>query len=257
MKVSKLFPKIFVVVTKFCVYSMVMMSTQSMAQATSNVTPSYMSPSLRELNALKAPFVLAPLPYPANSLEIAFDEKTMNIHHGKHHQAYVDNLNKNMTDTKLSLGEILMNISKHSAAVRNNGGGHWNHTFFWSVLSGKSEDQIVPKRLLKEIESQWKSLENFQAEFEKAGLGQFGSGWAWLIRTKNGLAITATPYQDNPLMDTATQRGWPILAADVWEHAYYLRYQNKRSDYLKGFWKVVNWKMVDRYNQEAMKLPAL
>ncbi len=216
-----------------------------------------LTPSLKTLNELKAPFTLAPLPYPANSLEIAFDEQTMTIHHGKHHQAYVDNLNKNIGDNKDSLVEILKSISKHSSAVRNNGGGHWNHAFFWTILSGNKSDQVIPKRLLKEIESQWKSLENFQVEFEKVGLGQFGSGWVWLVRTPKGLAITATPYQDNPIMDTSVVRGWPLLGADVWEHAYYLRYQNKRSDYLKSFWQIVNWKMVDRYNQEAKSLPTL
>lgn len=213
--------------------------------------------TLKSLNELKAPFTLAPLPYPANSLEVAFDELTMTTHHSKHHQAYVDNLNKNIGDNKGTLLDIFKNMSKQTPAVRNNGGGHWNHAFFWSILSGNKNDQTIPKKLLKDIETQFKSLENFQAEFEKAGLAQFGSGWVWLIRTQTGLAIVATPYQDNPIMDVTATRGWPILAADVWEHAYYIRYQNRRADYLKNYWKVVNWRMVDRYNEEAKALPKL
>jgi Fe-Mn family superoxide dismutase len=209
--------------------------------------------TLKELNSLSVPFTLAPLPYAANSLDKAIDEQTMTLHHDKHHQAYVDNANKAFDGKKGTLIELLKSAKKQPAAVRNNVGGHWNHTFFWSVMSGVDADNQLPERLKKEIETKWKTVEAFQEEFEKAGASQFGSGWAWLIRTPRGLEIVSTPNQDNPLMNTVEKRGWPILGADVWEHAYYLRYQNKRPDYLKKFWTVVNWKAVDAYDQEAMK----
>lgn len=208
---------------------------------------------LKDLNAQMSPFKLAPLPYAANSLEKAIDAETMRVHHGKHHQAYVDNANKALETKKVSMIDILKTASKQPSAMRNNVGGHWNHTFFWTVLSGKDEDNKIPENLRKDIEKKWGSMDKFQAEFEKAGMSQFGSGWAWLIRTQGGLEIVATPNQDNPLMDTVEKRGWPIMGADVWEHAYYLKYQNKRADYLKNFWKVVNWKQVAEYDQEATK----
>lgn len=225
------------------------------ASATASAT------TLSELNALTPPFTLAPLPYAANSLEKAIDEQTMTLHHDKHHQAYVDNANKALegqADKKSAkkqptMIDLLKSAKKQPAAVRNNVGGHWNHTFFWSVMSGVDADNQMPDRLKKEIETKWKTIDAFQEEFEKAGASQFGSGWAWLIRTSRGLEIVSTPNQDNPLMNTVGKRGWPILGADVWEHAYYLRYQNKRPDYLKKFWSVVNWKAVDTYDLEAMK----
>jgi superoxide dismutase, Fe-Mn family len=209
--------------------------------------------TLKELNALSVPFSLAPLPYAANSLEKAIDEQTMTIHHDKHHQAYVDNANKALDGKKATLIDLLKSAKKQPPAVRNNIGGHWNHTFFWSVMSGVDADNQMPERLKTEIEKKWKTVEAFQEEFEKAGASQFGSGWAWLIRSTRGLEIVSTPNQDNPLMNTVEKRGWPILGADVWEHAYYLRYQNKRPDYLKKFWSVVNWKAVEAYDQEALK----
>lgn len=210
---------------------------------------------LKDLNSQKSPFQLPALPYAADSLARAIDAETMNIHHGKHHQAYVDNANKALGDKKTKLIDLLITASKQNAAIRNNAGGHWNHAFFWTVLSGNATDNKVPARLQKEIEAKWGSFEAFQKEFEKAGAGQFGSGWVWLIRTSDGLELSATKNQDNPLMDDADKRGWPVLGADVWEHAYYLKYQNKRADYLKNFWSVVNWKAVDKYDQEAKKLP--
>lgn len=200
-----------------------------------------------------SPFKLPALPYAAGSLAKAIDEPTMTVHHDKHHQAYVDKTNKALGNKKVSLSSLMQNMSKESQEIRNNAGGHWNHSFFWTVLSGKSEDNKVPSRLQKDIEAKWGSLAKFQEAFEKAGTDQFGSGWVWLIRTNSGLEITATPNQDNPLMDVAEKKGWPILGADVWEHAYYLKYQNKRADYLKNFWTVVNWKMVDQYDLEASK----
>ena len=211
--------------------------------------------SLKSINSQSGTFKLAPLPYAANSLEKAIDAETMTIHHDKHHQAYVDNLNKALGDkNKSTLIELIQTASKQTPAVRNNAGGHWNHTFFWTVMSGKDSDNQMPEDLKKEIETKWGSVDKFKEEFQAAGASQFGSGWAWLIRTADGsLDITATPNQDNPLMDVATKKGWPILGADVWEHAYYLRYQNKRPDYLKNFWSVVNWKMVSSYDKEAKK----
>ncbi len=209
--------------------------------------------NVKQINLQMSPFKLAPLPYAENSLEKAIDEETMKIHHGKHHRAYVDNLNKALGDQKVSLIDLITNASSATPTVRNNAGGHWNHTFFWSILSGKESDNKIPTRLEKEIVSKWGSLDKFKEEFERAGAGQFGSGWVWLIRTSDGLKITATPNQDNPLMDVVTLRGWPVLGADIWEHAYYLKYQNRRAEYLKGFWSVVNWKMVDELNQEAIK----
>jgi Fe-Mn family superoxide dismutase len=211
------------------------------------------SAGLKELNSLGTPFRLDPLPYPADSLAKAIDAETMSIHHGKHHKAYVDNANKALEGKPMKMLELLLSASKQSNAVRNNVGGHWNHSFFWSVLSGKESDNVMPERLKKEIEDKWKTVEAFKEDFEKTGAAQFGSGWVWLIRTSEGLEITGTPNQDNPLMDAAPKRGWPILGADVWEHAYYLRYQNKRAEYLKNFWSVVNWKQVDAYNREAQK----
>lgn len=210
--------------------------------------------TLKDLNELKGPFKLAPLPYANNALEAAVDAQTMEIHHDKHHQAYVDNLNKNLGEEKGDLRSILANSSTRSDAVRNNAGGHWNHSFFWSVLTPNAADQKMPSRLEKEIKGAFGSVDKFKEAFEKAAAGRFGSGWAWLIRDASGkLAITSTPNQDNPLMDLGKDTGTPVFGLDVWEHAYYLRYQNKRPDYLKNMWKIVNWKQVDEYDREALK----
>lgn len=213
-----------------------------------------MSESLEKLNQLRSPFKLPELPYAANALEACVDEATMKIHHGLHHQAYVNNLNAAIDNEDIDLLSLLKSISARGKAVRNNGGGHWNHTFFWSVMTDKEENKTIPESLKSEIESTFGSFESFQDAFEKAGATQFGSGWAWLIRDAKGkLTITSTANQDNPLMDVADVKGSPILGVDVWEHAYYLRYQNKRADYLKNFWKVVNWKQVGLYNDESKK----
>jgi Fe-Mn family superoxide dismutase len=182
------------------------------------------------------------------------DAKTMEIHHDKHHQGYVDNLNKNIEGEKGDLRSILANASKRSDAIRNNAGGHWNHSFFWTVLTPKADEQKMPERLKKELDGAFGSVDKFKEAFEKAAAGRFGSGWAWLIRDAGGkLAITSTANQDNPLMDLGKDTGTPVFGLDVWEHAYYLRYQNKRPDYLKNMWKIVNWKQVDAYDQEALK----
>jgi superoxide dismutase, Fe-Mn family len=189
-------------------------------------------------------FVLDPLPYANDALEPHFDALTMEIHHDRHHNAYVTNLNAAVAGTDLegkSIEELMAGISKLPAPVRNNGGGHWNHTFFWNILAPNAGGSPVGT-LATAIDSTFGSLDNLKAEFKKAGIGRFGSGWAWLIVKADGtLAVTSTPNQDNPLMDVADVKGTPILALDVWEHAYYLKFQNKRPDYIDTFWNVVDW----------------
>lgn len=210
------------------------------------------SASLKELNAETAAFKLPTLNYALDALKDVIDAETMNIHLNKHHQAYVDNLNKALGSEKVDLETLVRTAGARSAAIRNNAGGHWNHSFFWTVLTPNVKEQKMPSSLEREIKKEFGSMEKFKEAFEKAGAAQFGSGWAWLIRNQNNkLEITGTPNQDNPLMDVAAVKGWPILGADVWEHAYYLKYQNKRAEYLKNFWKVVNWKQVAEYNEEA------
>lgn len=191
-------------------------------------------------------FTLAPLPYPYEALEPHIDKLTMQIHHDKHHQAYVDNLNKAVAGTDnetKSLEDLLKNAGTISAAVRNNGGGHWNHTFFWDCLAPNAGG--TPGGALAEaINTAFGSFDAFKEKFNQAGMTRFGSGWAWLLVKDGKLEVSATPNQDNPLMDVAEVKGTPLLGADVWEHAYYLKYQNKRADYLAAFWNVVNWKKV-------------
>ena len=189
-------------------------------------------------------FTLPALPYDYDALEPHIDKLTMQIHHDKHHQAYVDNLNKAIAGTeneKKSLEELVKNAGKFSAAVRNNGGGHWNHSFFWEILSPKGGGKPEGK-LAEAIDEEFGSLDAMKEKFNAAGAGRFGSGWAWLGVSDGKLTICSTPNQDNPLMDVAECKGTPVLGCDVWEHAYYLKYQNKRADYLKAFWDVVNWK---------------
>lgn len=210
--------------------------------------------TLKDINNLRPPFTLAALPYPAGSLAPTIDQKTMEIHHGKHHQTYVDNLNKIIGDDKMKndLLTILGNLKGKEAGLRNNAGGHWNHTFFWSVLTGDKEKQKMPDRLKSEIDRSFGSVDKFKEAFEKVGASQFGSGWTWLFRDGNGkLVITTTPNQDNLMMDVADVKGRTIFTVDVWEHAYYLSYQNKRADYLKSIWNVVNWAQVDAYDREV------
>lgn len=201
-------------------------------------------------------FNLPALTYAYDALEPHFDQETMTIHHSKHHQAYVDNLNNALAGTpneSKSIEEILGNISTYAPAVRNNGGGHFNHTLFWSILSPTA--QLAPKgKLAEAIGQTFGSLENLKEEIKKVGLGQFGSGWAWLFVKADGtLAVTGTPNQDNPLMDTnGANQGYPILGVDVWEHAYYLKYQNKRADYLDAFWSVLDWSLVEQHYLTAL-----
>jgi Fe-Mn family superoxide dismutase len=197
-------------------------------------------------------FTLPSLPYAHDALEPHIDKQTMEIHHGKHHQAYIDNLNKAIAGTEnenKSLEELVASAGKISPAVRNNGGGHWNHSFFWKVLGPNAGGEPTGK-LADAIKSTFGSFEEFKEKFANAGATRFGSGWAWLIVKDGKLEITSTPNQDNPLMDVAEVKGTPVLGIDVWEHAYYLKYQNRRPEYLKAFWNVVNWDAVNK-NYEA------
>jgi Fe-Mn family superoxide dismutase len=191
-------------------------------------------------------FTLPSLPYAFNALEPHIDARTMEIHHGKHHNAYVTNLNAAVAgkpEENLSIEEICKNISKYPVAVRNNGGGHYNHSLFWTLMAPNAGG--APTGALADaINAAFGSFDEFKTKFNAAGVGRFGSGWAWLIKDASGkLQITSTPNQDNPLMDVAEVKGTPVLGCDVWEHAYYLHYQNRRPDYLAAWWNVVNWEM--------------
>ena len=183
-------------------------------------------------------FTLPALPYAHDALEPYIDVTTMQIHHGKHHQAYVDNLNKAIAGTpneNKSLEELVKAAGSISPAVRNNGGGHWNHSFFWEILGPKAGGSPSGK-LGDAVNSAFGSFDAFKEKFANAGMTRFGSGWAWLIVKDGKLEVSSTPNQDNPLMDVAEVKGSPILGVDVWEHAYYLKYQNRRADYLAAFW---------------------
>ena len=189
-------------------------------------------------------FTLPALPYAFDALEPHIDTLTMQIHHGKHHQAYVDNLNKAVAGTPnegKTIDELVAVAGTLSAAIRNNGGGHWNHSFFWESMA-PSAGGTPSGALADAITAAFGSFDAFKEKFAAAGLGRFGSGWAWLIVKDGKLEISSTPNQDNPLMDVAEVKGKPVLGVDVWEHAYYLKYQNKRADYLTAFYNVVNWK---------------
>ena len=188
-------------------------------------------------------FTLPALLYATNALEPHIDTKTMEIHHGKHHQAYVDNLNKAIAGTdneNKTIEELVAAAGSISPAVRNNGGGHWNHTFFWNIMAPHAGGAPTGD-LAAAINAAFTSFDAFKEAFGKAGVTRFGSGWAWLVKKDGKLAIISTPNQDNPLMDGS---GTPLLGCDVWEHAYYLKYQNKRPDYIAAWWNVVNWSAV-------------
>jgi len=192
-------------------------------------------------------FELEALPYANDALEPHIDKETMEIHHDRHHQAYVDNLNKAIAGTdaeNASLEDILKNVSKYSPAVRNNGGGHYNHKLFWTVLSADGGGEPIGE-LATAINEAFGSFDELKKKLQEAGATRFGSGWSWLIVTADGkLAVTSTPNQDNPLMDVAEVKGTPIFGIDVWEHAYYLKYQNKRPAYLEAIFNVVDWNAV-------------
>ncbi len=190
------------------------------------------------------PFTLAPLPYDVAALEPHIDKMTMEIHHDKHHKAYVDNLNKAVAGTdmaKMNIDELVRSVSTTTPpAVRNNAGGHWNHTFFWNILSAKGGG--TPTGALADaITKKFGSFDNFKTEWGKAATSRFGSGWVWLIKDGSGVDITTTPNQDNPLMALAEKKGTPVLGLDVWEHAYYLKYQNRRPDYVQAAFNVFDW----------------
>ena len=188
--------------------------------------------------------VFEPLPYAYDALEPYIDAQTMEIHYSRHHQAYFNNLTKAVAGTELegqSLEALFPKMSQLPVAVRNNGGGHWNHALFWKSLSPQGGGQ-PDGELLAAIEKAFGSFDEFKKQFDAAAVGRFGSGWAWLsVGADGNLFISSTPNQDNPLMDVAEKRGAPLLGLDVWEHAYYLKYQNKRADYVAAFWNVVNW----------------
>lgn len=190
------------------------------------------------------PFTLPALPYDAAALEPHIDKMTMEIHHDRHHKAYVDNLNKAVAGTdmaKMDIDALVRDIdAKTPAAVRNNGGGHWNHSFFWTILSPKGGGQ--PKGALADaINKKFGSFDKFKEEWGKAATARFGSGWVWLIKDGSGVDIVTTPNQDNPLMKLADKPGKPLIGLDVWEHAYYLKYQNKRPDYVAAAWNLYDW----------------
>src|SRR6476660_1188498 len=198
-------------------------------------------------------FTLAPLPYAYEALEPHIDTQTMQIHHDKHHQAYVDNLNKTIAGTDnetKSLEELVAKAGTISPAVRNNGGGHWNHTFFWESLGANAGGKPSGK-LAEAIDAAFGSLDAFKEKFNQAGITRFGSGWAWLIVKDGKLEISSTPNQDNPLMDVAEVKGKPIFGVDVWEHAYYLKYQNRRPEYLTQIWNVINWPKAEEHFAKA------
>ncbi|GAB4196404.1 MAG: superoxide dismutase [Thermoflexibacter sp.] len=197
-------------------------------------------------------FELPALPYDKAALEPHIDAMTMEIHHGRHHNTYVTNLNNAVKGTEMenmSIEDLMKNISKYPVAVRNNGGGHYNHSLFWQIMSPNGGGEPTGD-LAAAINAKFGSYASFKEEFAKAAVGRFGSGWAWLIVDNGELKICSTPNQDNPLMDLNPDKGTPILGLDVWEHAYYLKYQNKRPDYITAFWNVVNWaEVANRYAQ--------
>lgn len=192
-------------------------------------------------------FTLPNLPYASDALEPVIDKETMEIHHGKHHNGYVTKLNDALEGTEFAdkaIEDVVANLNDipevKRTAVRNNGGGHLNHSLFWESLQAPSDNNEVPAELAKKLEDAFGSVDAFKEKFEAAGAGQFGSGWAWLVDNNGTLEVVGTPNQDNPITDGKK----PLLGVDVWEHAYYLNYQNRRPEYLSAFWKVVNWSIV-------------
>ncbi|QKG79384.1 superoxide dismutase [Tenuifilum thalassicum] len=192
-------------------------------------------------------FQLPKLKYDYKALEPYIDAMTMDIHYNKHHGGYTNNLNNAIAGSSLEslpIEEILKDASKHSAAVRNNGGGFYNHTLFWDIM-GPNGGGSPSGELLKQIEKHFGSFDEFKETFSNAAATRFGSGWAWLVWTGENLKVFSTPNQDNPLMDVVDIKGTPILGLDVWEHAYYLKYQNRRPEYIQNFWNVIDWKSVE------------
>ena len=216
--------------TLFVILLSVLFSNGLFAQSTDKIQPVVIT--------------LPALPYAYNALEPYFDEQTMTIHHSKHHQAYINNLNAELAKGQIEQFDLytyFYGISKiENAVLRNNAGGHFNHTFFWKSLQ-PAKGQLPQGKLLDAINRDFGSLDKFKELFAKEAMGRFGSGWAWLIYSNDKLIVTSTSNQDNPLMNDLKIQGIPLLAIDVWEHAYYLKYQNKRADYVTAFWNVVNW----------------
>jgi len=202
-------------------------------------------------------FEFPTLPYSYDALEPYIDKTTMEIHYSKHHRAYYDNFMKAIAGTEaenMCIKDIFANISKYPVAVRNNGGGYYNHKLFWENMAPKGENGEISTELKEAIIKRFGSLEEFEKLFEEAAKTRFGSGWAWLILDENkDLQVVSTPNQDNPLMDIADKKGTPLLALDVWEHAYYLKYQNRRPDYVNAFWNVVNWTVVSSRFEKTMQ----
>ncbi|MBK7498018.1 MAG: superoxide dismutase [Ignavibacteriales bacterium] len=200
-----------------------------------------------------AKFELPQLPYTYDALEPYIDKMTMEIHHSKHHNAYVTNLNKALEGTEhegKSMEEMFAMMSKLPAAVRNNGGGHWNHSLFWTLMKQNGGGKPTGK-IADAINSAFGSFDEFKTKFSTAAATRFGSGWAWLLVQDGKLVVSSTPNQDNPLMDLAEVKGTPVLGLDVWEHAYYLKYQNKRPDYIENWWNVLNWDKVNELFSKA------
>ena len=213
------------------------------------------APAAAPAPAPTGPFTLPNLPYAFEALEPSIDTMTMQIHHGKHHKLFVDNLNiATAADASLNLPveDLLANVSTLPTGVRNAAGGHYNHTLFWTLLAPVGQGGEPSAALSEKITADFGSMDAFKTQMNAAATTRFGSGWAWLIVKDGKLAITSTPNQDNPLMDLAETRGAPILGVDVWEHAYYLKYQNRRADYLKAWWDVVNWNTVNGLFDTAM-----
>lgn len=214
-------------------------------------SPSLVTTTLAAPAHAQDAFTLPPLPYAPSALEPVIDTETMTLHHDKHHKAYVEALNAAVAaDPALqdrSLEDLVATASTQPAVVRNNAGGHWNHSFFWNTMTPRAQSGAPSPELQSAIDRQFGSLAAFKAAFNEAGTKRFGSGWAWLIADANGeLAITSTPNQDNPLMDVAEVKGAPLLGNDVWEHAYYLKHQNRRGEYLADWWQVVDWNTVSQ-----------
>jgi superoxide dismutase, Fe-Mn family len=199
----------------------------------------------------------APLPYAPEALEPYIDKMTMEIHYGRHHKAYIDNLNKALAgkpEATLTIDELVRKVTKETpGAVRNNAGGHWNHTFFWNIMAPAKANNAPKGALAEAIVKEFGSLDDLKKKVKDAATGRFGSGWAWVIVKDKKLVVASTPNQDNPLMSFVESQGAPILGLDVWEHAYYLKYQNKRADYIDGFWNVVNWDKVAELYAAAIK----
>lgn len=209
------------------------------------------------VSAQEAAFTLPELGYEYDALKPVIDAQTMELHHSKHHQTFVDNLNKAVEAGDIPEGatveELVATAGTQPTGVRNSAGGHWNHTFFWEIIGPTAESGEPSEELASAIDAVYGSMDEFKADFEAAGAARFGSGWVWLIVNEAGeLEITSTPNQDNPLMDVAEVKGTPVIGNDVWEHAYYLTYNNRRAEYLTKWWDVVNWDEVSERYAEAL-----